>query len=213
MASGYPAALDSFATSHVNGETIAPATDNDQADAINKIEAELGTDPSGSFATVTARLNARLTCRKTADQSFASTTPANVTDLLLPVGTTGLDYTFRFVVPWSTTTSGNGIGFAVTVPALGTGGYVSYLVEIVRIQETAAGTAPTATNMLQVGPGISSGDAVTSDTSIQNSITVARIEGVLSNPSATGNVQLQCRGETTSAVVVKKGSYGELYIN
>ena len=42
MASAFPGGLDSFATNHTTGETIVAATDNDQADAINKIEAALG---------------------------------------------------------------------------------------------------------------------------------------------------------------------------
>jgi hypothetical protein len=58
MASNYPAGLDTFATNRVTGQTIAAATDNDHSDAINKIEAELGTNPSGAEATIAARLAA-----------------------------------------------------------------------------------------------------------------------------------------------------------
>lgn len=61
MASVYPGALDSLATtttnSTVNLNTHA-ALHNDANDAINKIEAELGINPSGSVATVAARLDA-----------------------------------------------------------------------------------------------------------------------------------------------------------
>lgn len=57
MASAYPSSIDNFVTNHVVGETILPTTDNDQADALNKIELELGTDPSGASATVKARLD------------------------------------------------------------------------------------------------------------------------------------------------------------
>ncbi len=60
MASVYPGALDSFATNKVDATTTA--TDhknhhNDLADATNKIEAELGINPSGAFATLLARLD------------------------------------------------------------------------------------------------------------------------------------------------------------
>ena len=64
MASSYPTTLDSFSTAHVNGETIVHGTDNDQADAINKIEAELGTLPKGTYATVRAKLDALLAVQK-----------------------------------------------------------------------------------------------------------------------------------------------------
>lgn len=57
MSSSYPSSLDSFATNLVTGGTVLPATDNDSHDAINKIEAELGTNPSGQAATVKARLD------------------------------------------------------------------------------------------------------------------------------------------------------------
>lgn len=60
MASAYPSGLDAFATSRTNATamtTTHPADHNDANDAINKIEAELGTDPSGAQATVRARLD------------------------------------------------------------------------------------------------------------------------------------------------------------
>lgn len=61
MSSGYPGSVDTFATdfSNLHERKIAHADrHNDLADAINKIEAELGINPSGSFATVLARLAA-----------------------------------------------------------------------------------------------------------------------------------------------------------
>jgi hypothetical protein len=56
MASVFPASLDSFPTNHQDdaNEVIHAATVNDLADAINKIEIELGANPSGSLATVAA---------------------------------------------------------------------------------------------------------------------------------------------------------------
>jgi len=58
MPSGYPGALDSLSTTHADGvnEVIAAATTNDLADAVNKIEAELGVNPSGAEVTVLAAL-------------------------------------------------------------------------------------------------------------------------------------------------------------
>ena len=56
MASNYPNGLDNFSTSHVDGEVIDNDTDNDQADALNKIERELGINPSGTFADIVTRL-------------------------------------------------------------------------------------------------------------------------------------------------------------
>ncbi len=61
MPSSYPTALDSFSTARTDATTSAtthPADHNDANDALNKIEAELGINPSGTYATVLARLNA-----------------------------------------------------------------------------------------------------------------------------------------------------------
>ena len=62
MASVYPGALDTFATSRSDSTPMATthaADHNNANDAINKIEAELGTDPAPTaFATVKACLDA-----------------------------------------------------------------------------------------------------------------------------------------------------------
>lgn len=58
MASSYPTGLDSLLTNRANGQVIQASTDNDQADAINRIEAELGITPSGLNATVAERFDA-----------------------------------------------------------------------------------------------------------------------------------------------------------
>lgn len=59
MASSYPGALDSLATNKTNNTKQVddhPAHHNDLADAVNKIEVELGTNPSGASPTVKALL-------------------------------------------------------------------------------------------------------------------------------------------------------------
>lgn len=61
MASTYPTTLDSLSTSSADSTPSAtnhPALHNDANDAINKIEAELGTTPSASHSTVKDRLAA-----------------------------------------------------------------------------------------------------------------------------------------------------------
>lgn len=61
MASSYPGALDVLPTNSTNStesEDTHPALHNDANDAINKIQAELGANPSGSKLTVLDRLDA-----------------------------------------------------------------------------------------------------------------------------------------------------------
>ena len=59
MASTYPGTLDNLSTSHQDnvGEIVHASFVNDLDDAVNKIEAELGTLPKGSFSNVRTRLN------------------------------------------------------------------------------------------------------------------------------------------------------------
>lgn len=62
MASGYPGSRDNFNTGHVDPpapgspETIRAATINDLADAVNKIEQELGINPSDIYTDILTRL-------------------------------------------------------------------------------------------------------------------------------------------------------------
>ena len=59
MASVYPTAIDDFVTNRTGSDskTGHAAVHNDLADAIEKIEGELGINPSGTQATVRARLD------------------------------------------------------------------------------------------------------------------------------------------------------------
>lgn len=81
MASAYPTGLDSFATNKANNTLQAddhPAHHNDLADAVNKIEAELGINPSGTDATVVARLG--VTPRVLAQSAVQVVAPANTSE-------------------------------------------------------------------------------------------------------------------------------------
>ena len=59
MPSSYPTAIDALAINKANATATTadhPAHHNDMADAINKIEAELGINPRGGYATVAAKV-------------------------------------------------------------------------------------------------------------------------------------------------------------
>jgi len=234
----WPATIDSSMpdtawrndTSHSDGtedgsdvvEGFHAAQHNKLALFMAAAENELGADPSATFTSVAARLNARLTCRTTADQALAANTTAltNVTNMVLPVATTGLDYYFKFCVAFSMATIATaGLRLGITTPAVT--GYVSAKVLIPRTADTnpAAGTAQAAAPTVSVieWPGYinSSGDSVVSDQiPAVTTVFIATVEGILSNPSATGNIQLQAASEVTgSTLTIKRGSYGEIYIN
>lgn len=75
MPTAYPAGLDTLPTNHVDsiGEIIHAIDVNNLADAVNKVEAELGVLPKGTFASVRARLDAitNLTLFNVMDPRFA----------------------------------------------------------------------------------------------------------------------------------------------
>lgn len=85
MAATYPGALDTgLVTTRVSGNTIPASDHNDLADAVQKIEAELGTSPRGAFADVKARLAAAFSATVTqtaagANQPVFSVVPAVAT--------------------------------------------------------------------------------------------------------------------------------------
>jgi hypothetical protein len=56
MSTNYPSALDSYVTKVDHVDDVMADDHNGHSDAIVAVETELGTDPSGSFADVAARL-------------------------------------------------------------------------------------------------------------------------------------------------------------
>lgn len=205
----YPDEIEVLAADHVDAasEIIAAADINALERIVTALQQELGIAPSATFANVAARLASRVDVRKTADQVLTGTGLLNVTDLSFPV-VAGNDYKFAFDVPYTSTTLTNGIGFAMTCPALSAGGYISYGVSI-------WGLAADGTGSVFHGQGNASGDTVLSTAvAVINSIFHARIDGILSNPSVDGTLQVQGRSEVTSGgTTIKKAAYGNLFIN
>ena len=178
---------------------------NKLAEEVVAIATELGVDPAGTFTDVALRFNARLTCRKTADQNMTTSTLANVTDLSFAVAS-GQDYAFKFLVPFTSgTTITTGFALGVTCPALT--GYITYGVSIYAFGADGAGSN-------WFGIGTSSGDKVMSTAQIAAStITFAKVEGIMSNASASGTLQLQAATEIAATTVVRRGAWGEMYLN
>ena len=221
MASTYPATLDTFAVDKsddidsksgadlgVSATTGDHATHhNNLADAVNKIEAELGVDPAGTFASVAVRIAARQTCRKSGDQTFTTQTPANVTDMSFAVAASQ-DYYFKFILGY-TCGAGRGVEVAITCPASPT--FFVYTAHIFGQITTAGSTDAAATGIATTSGGVLSHTPTAGATT---SMTI--IEGILSNGANAGTLQLQAsegNGTTDVSVVVKKGSYGEMYLN
>jgi hypothetical protein len=126
MASTYPATLDSLATTHADGtgEVIHAATVNDLADATNKVEAELGTNPRGNFTTLRERLEARDlkdSCKlsSTANVTSTGTTATTITTgaASLTLDGTAVANGDRIFLKDQTTASQNGI---YTISGVGT---------------------------------------------------------------------------------------------
>ena len=215
MASVYPGALDTLDTTWANtdaADTVHPAHHADLADAVNKIEAELGISPSASFADVAARLNGMTTVRKTADQTMTGTAAVNITDLVFPIpAAAGAMYTFDFTFMWTTTTATSGLGISYTFPTLGTGGYSSAIVNIAALAADGA-----AAHYFGSITGASGADVVMSTAAVATgTVYVAHLRGSLyagSTANTAGNIQMQGRSEATAgAAVIKIGSHGVMW--
>ena len=207
----YPGAVPALPTSVTSASTTHVADHNSAHGEINAIGTELGINPKGGFSSVKTRLDFMSAVRKTADQTNATVTLANLTDLAFPIAV-GADYSFLFEIPFSGSAAGVGLGLALTCPALT--GYISARVDIPRLTEPAVGTAP-ASDMLYSGAITSSGDVVVADSiPAINTLYVATITGVLSNASAAGTLQVQFRAEAaTSTLTIKKGASGRMFLN
>jgi hypothetical protein len=187
------------------------------AEEVNAIGAELGINPSGSFATVLARLNAMTTVRKTADQTLSAsqTTLTNATDMAFPV-TIGADHMFEFIVAYSAAAITTGFGLAVTCPAFGAGGYIAMFEHISgRAANPAVGGAMALTTVPYHLHGSASAQPVgaSEGVAVANAVYIAHLVGICSNPNAAGNIQLQFRSEVAANSTMKKGSFGRMYLN
>lgn len=206
----FPTALSSLAINKSDATTAAgdhAAHHNAMADEINAIEAELGVNPSGSFTTAAARFGATSTVRKTADLANATTALANVTEMAFPV-TVGADHWFDFYLPYTSSLATAGLALAVTCPA---STYISYEVVIGGITADAAGA--TSGGHFR-GQGTASGDLVSATgVAVINTVYMARVYGVCSNPGAVGNIQLQHAAEVAATLTIKKGAWGTMYLN
>ncbi len=215
MASAYPGALDSLDTTWANTDvtdTVHPAHHADLADAVNKIEAELGVNPSAAFTDVTTRLNQMTTVRKTASQNLAGTTAVNITDLAFAIpAAAGAFYTIDFSVVWQTSTAASGMGISYTFPTLGTNGYSSALVNIPALAADGA-----AAHWHGSVTGASGTDVVLSTATVAattNYITHVRMvlyTGTTANTA--GSIQLQGRSETAAAITISPGSHGVMWV-
>lgn len=141
MASNYPAALDTLATNHQSGDFIAASTDNDEADAINKIEAELGVDPRGAYTDVVSRLDAN-------DAELGANPSGSYADVATRIGAletlifntqTGSAYTLILSDAGQCVTLTNATACTVTVPANASVAFPSGTQIIIRAG-TGAGT-------------------------------------------------------------------------
>jgi len=148
-------------------------------------------------ATWAARTDPVTVVTTTADQVFTATV-ANATSLVFNV-TTGVTYKFRFNVLFQSASTAVGAKFTLTVPA-GT------LAATAHIPMAADGI-----DSVWLGQITSSGDVVTSTSTLATATTYyGFIEGVFV-ATASGQLQLQIGAETGAAnITVKAGSSGEL---
>lgn len=209
MAASLPGAkpTDLVTTRAVN-DVAPPADHNRPTEELLALIDIVGLGAPGASADIAARLGALpQTVRKTADQTIAATTYANVTDLVFPV-VVGEDCLVEFLIMWRTNTAGTVGRYTLTWPAV---------TDAVVLTEAAGQTTlPTAggTDMMWDQTINTSGadpSGFVGGTSIPaaNVSTITRITALFQNFTAAGSVQVQHRIEaTTATITTRRGSFG-----
>lgn len=137
---------------------------------------------------------------KTADQTFTSATPANVSDLSFPV-VANRHYFAEFIVAWRSNTATVGVGLSVTIPAAAT--FAGWVESIIAADGAGGGMQGAIT---------ASDDAVLITAAAAINTDYVAIVKVVLVPSANGTLQMRGRTETgTTPVIIRKGSFGLLY--
>jgi hypothetical protein len=120
----YPTTIDALTNPGPTDPRTTPdhaGQHSDANDAAEAIETELGTDPSGAFSTLKARLNANsdwdAELVKANTDSFTSTTPANDSELAFSVAANGVyDVEFEFI--YSSSGATQDFGYSFNYPTL-----------------------------------------------------------------------------------------------
>lgn len=219
MAAVYPSALIST-TQLPNNRTLATLTDNagvdhpDEhnqiADELIAIETHLGTNVAGSATNLKTRLDAVLTARKTADQTNATTTFANVTDLVFPV-VVGGDYLAEFFIMWSTGTAGVVARYTLTFPAVTN--VAVWFEQLGVLLPTTGGTAAVYDQSINTSGTDPSGFVGGTSIPAANVNTITHVRALFGNVTTAGSVQLQHKAETTGTITTRRGSFGRLTSN
>lgn len=219
MATNYPAALDTT-TQLPNDQTDTTLTDRagvdhagehvNLSDAVRAIETELGADIAGSYTNLKTRLDAVLTARKTADQTNATTTFANVTDLVFPVAIGG-DYMAEFFIMWSTGTAGVVARYTLTWPTVTQN--VVLFEQVGVTLPTTGGTDVTYEQTINVSATDPSGFVGGTSIPAANVNTITRVTGLFQNFTAAGSVQLQHKAEAAGTITTRRGSFGRMTSN
>lgn len=142
--------------------------------------------------------------KKTADQTFSTTSFADVTDLSFPIGP-GETLQFQFDVFWQSTATTNGIGLAINGPASPTA--LRYAVEV---DKTVPAVPTAATSVKSFSTTYDSG-IVTQDIDAANTQRHATVRGVIKAGTLGGTVSLRARSEVTTGganVQILSGSFG-----
>lgn len=138
--------------------------------------------------------------RRTSDQTFNSSTLANVSGMSFAV-TSGRTYHFKFVLLVRSDTATVGLRTSVTVPPITRFGAT--------VETIIAGAG--ASSAFNAPISASDGAATATAVPAINTDYVLTLEGILI-PSATGTLQLRAATETgTTVVTVRQGSVGYLW--
>lgn len=191
--------LTSYATTSGTGTQAILSTIT--TPATNQVLAWNGTNWVNQNDATGSGLSNYISVKRTADTSTSLATPLQIGGMAFSV-TSGVYYSYKYVLLYQTAVTTTGIKLALTFPAVTT--------QSARV--TISGqTIDGATTEPWCGTINSSSDVVTSTgVAVVNVNYVATIEGNIL-PSASGYLVLQWSSETTAAATLKQGSIGYIW--
>jgi hypothetical protein len=159
-----------------------------------------------SAAATGIRWNGRASCRKASDEAKSATAYADSTSMSLPL-VANKNYRFRFVIFYTTNSTGVGIKLAIQGPA-------SCLAYAGVLGAFTLGTATSAASILA---GVQASGDISTDLAMMTpasgpggTATMVIIEGVINNGANAGNLKLRHGSSTATATTILANSHGEL---
>lgn len=160
-----------------------------------------------STSTTLIGTNTIMVTKKTGDQTIATTTLTDCTDMSFTVAA-NTDYFFEFILIHQAAATTTGLKMALAVTTATTN-YIVYRSESQALNATTAAGAVDNVQLIQFQA--SGGTHTLTDHAAANTNYMSVVKGVISVSGTGGTLKLQFAGDAAANITAKKGSYALLW--